>query len=560
MSASSLLPIKLDFSAIPSGLLDRQPKTSHNFTASTTTRLSDCFTPSDLPLRNPSSLTVATSSTPKQVDWQPYADSPQARAYESTAHVIGYGGAAGGGKTDLMLGKALTKHRRAVIFRREAAQLTDIVDRSREIIEDAGNLNETKLIWRGLPGKRVLLFAGLKDEEDWRKQKGRARDFMGFDEATEFTELQIRTLLTWNRTTVSGQACCAVLGFNPPSTVEQRWIITFFAPWLDGEHPNPAEPGELRWYATLDGEEVERPDGEPFTYTTRDGRVEDIEPRSRTFFPALVTDNPVFMANGYVSQLQGLPEPLRSQMLYGDMHAGEQDDEWQCIPTAWVRAAQARWTAQNQAYAGPLSAIGVDVARGGQDDTVLVRRYGAYFAMPDIIPGRETHDGATAAAPVLLALGNDYQTAQVHIDVIGAGGSVYDILKQVPGAHVTAVNGSNKAPGTDRSGKLKFTNMRARDWWRMREALDPMHGDGLALPPHPRVERELCAPKWEKQKNGIKIEDKDEVKKRLGGKSPDVGDALVLARRDLVPVDRTKTRQVQPAGRQPARSRLGRGW
>jgi hypothetical protein len=496
----------------------------------------------------------------KRIEWQPYAGSPQERAYSSPAHVIGYGGAAGGGKTDLMLGKALTQHRRAIIFRREAAQLQDIIERSREIVEDAGRLNETLHIWRSLPGGRMLAFGGIKDEADWAKWKGRARDFMGFDEATEFTESQIRTLLAWNRTTTPGQACQAVLAFNPPTTPEQRWVIAFFGPWLDPEHPHPAEPGELRWFATVDGEEVERPDGNPFTVTTRGGVVETIEPRSRTFFPARVEDNPALLANGYVATLQALPEPLRSQVLYGDMHAGEADDEWQCIPTAWVRAAQARWTTQNQAYAGPLSAIGVDVARGGQDDTVLVRRYGTYFAMPDIIPGRETHDGATAAAPVLLALGNDYQTAQVHIDVIGAGGSVYDILKQVPGAHVTPVNGSNKAPGTDRSGKLRFTNMRARDWWRMREALDPIHGDGLALPPHPRVERELCAPKWEKQKNGIKIEDKDEVKKRLGGKSPDVGDALVLARRDLAPVDRTKTRQVQPAGRQPARSRLGRGW
>jgi hypothetical protein len=44
-----------------------------------------------------------------------------------------------------------------------------------------------------------------------------------------------------------------------------------------------------------------------------------------------------------VNTLQSLPEPLRSQMLYGDFRAGVQDDPWQVVPTAWVEAAMARW-------------------------------------------------------------------------------------------------------------------------------------------------------------------------------------------------------------------------
>jgi hypothetical protein len=64
---------------------------------------------------------------------------------------------------------------------------------------------------------------------------------------------------------------------------------------------------------------------------------------SRTFIPSRVSDNPYLMGTGYMTQLQSLPEPLRSQMLYGDFHAGVQDDPWQVIPTAWVEAAMARW-------------------------------------------------------------------------------------------------------------------------------------------------------------------------------------------------------------------------
>ena len=50
--------------------------------------------------------------------WRPLPG-PQTLAYESTADVIGFGGAAGGGKTDLAVGMALTQHHRAQMFRRE---------------------------------------------------------------------------------------------------------------------------------------------------------------------------------------------------------------------------------------------------------------------------------------------------------------------------------------------------------------------------------------------------------------------------------------------------------
>jgi hypothetical protein len=48
------------------------------------------------------------------------------------------------------------------------------------------------------------------------------------------------------------------------------------------------------------------------------------------------------------------------------------------------------------------------------------------------------------------------------------------------------------------------------------------------MPPSRELRAELCAPRYEKQANGIKIEDKDETKKRIG-RSPDLGDAYVMA-------------------------------
>src|SRR5581483_8210133 len=64
---------------------------------------------------------------------------PQIRAYTSDADIIGYGGAAGGGKTDLLLGFAGTKHRRSIIFRRVFPSLRGMIERSREIFNARGD-------------------------------------------------------------------------------------------------------------------------------------------------------------------------------------------------------------------------------------------------------------------------------------------------------------------------------------------------------------------------------------------------------------------------------------
>lgn len=51
---------------------------------------------------------------------------PQTRALRSEADILFYGGQAGGGKSDLLLGAALTEQEHSIIFRREAVQLTGI--------------------------------------------------------------------------------------------------------------------------------------------------------------------------------------------------------------------------------------------------------------------------------------------------------------------------------------------------------------------------------------------------------------------------------------------------
>ena len=69
--------------------------------------------------------------------WRPLAG-PQMLAYYSPADILFYGGAAGGGKTDLLLGVARFEHHRSIIFRRVFPSLRAIIDRSREIYNPDG--------------------------------------------------------------------------------------------------------------------------------------------------------------------------------------------------------------------------------------------------------------------------------------------------------------------------------------------------------------------------------------------------------------------------------------
>lgn len=468
---------------------------------------------------------------------------PQVTAYLSQADIIGYGGAAGGGKSDLAVGKALTQHEKAIIFRREATQLTGIIDRMVEIVGHRVGYNGSDKIWRDpVPGKQIE-FGSTPNLGDETRYQGRPHDLIVFDEAANFLEHQVRFLLGWLRTTTQGQKCQALLTFNPPTTAEGRWIIDYFAPWLDNKFPNPALPGELRYAASVPNANgtssdlwVDGPgefvlhNGKPLYDFERDHyQPQDIiKPMSRTFIPSKVSDNPFLVGTGYMSQLQALPEPLRSQMLNGDFMAGVSDDPWQVIPTAWVEIAMNRWT--DRSPKGEMDSLGVDVARGGQDESIIARRHGMWFDQPLAYPGAQTPDGPTVAGLVIAA---SRDNAPIHIDVIGVGSSPYDFLDEAS-QHVLGVNVAEKAvdaqgqPEVDQSGRLKFFNIRTALWWRMREALDPKNDTGICLPPHPRLKADLCAPRWKLRDNGaIMVESREDIVKRIG-RSPDYGSAYVL--------------------------------
>jgi hypothetical protein len=172
-----------------------------------------------------------------------------------------------------------------------------------------------------------------------------------------------------------------------------------------------------------------------------------------------------------------------------------------------------------------MESLGVDVARGGRDQSIIARRHeGMWFDVPLVYPGSQTPDGP-AVAGLTIAAQRDH--AVIHIDVIGVGSSPYDFLNE-SGQQVVGVNVSEAALGSDKSGRLRFRNLRSELWWRMREALDPVNNAGMALPPDPRLLADLCAPAWSLSGSLIQVESREDIVAKIG-RSPDFGSAHVLA-------------------------------
>ena len=184
-----------------------------------------------------------------------------------------------------------------------------------------------------------------------------------------------------------------------------------------------------------------------------------------------------------------------------------------------VTAAVERW--ERTQPAGALR-IGVDVARGGDDRTVIFPVRGRYAYKPEVLPGAEWDDVVRIAGrvrQVAYELRQGDERPKVAVDIIGVGGGVADVLKQDRGLDVVEVNVAERATAEG------YAKLRDQVWFALRDWLK----DGGALPPVPELEAELVAPTYAFDTRGrYKVMSKDEIKKALG-RSPDLADALALA-------------------------------
>lgn len=164
-------------------------------------------------------------------------------------------------------------------------------------------------------------------------------------------------------------------------------------------------------------------------------------------------------------------------------------------------------------YSFSQKRLGVDVARFGSDRTVLFPRQGLATFRPVIMRNANTTDITARVALAKSKWGSELE----FIDGTGGYGSgVIDSLIQA-GHSPQEIHFSGKALDP------RYFNKRSEMWFEMADWIKR----GGALPNLPELSRELTAPLYYFQNGKFRLEEKDQIKKRLGF-SPDLADALAL--------------------------------
>lgn len=214
--------------------------------------------------------------------------------------------------------------------------------------------------------------------------------------------------------------------------------------------------------------------------------------------------------------------------LYQNRVLGEFADNTEegIIPLSWVHKAVERWRVWDAAGRPPLSGmrtLGVDVARFGEDRTVIADRCAQAVINMHMFSKAPT----TATAGNVKRLGHG---KRIHIEMDGGlGAAVYDMLKEQSVPNLRPITVSAKTSFRDKSGEMQFLNVRAAMWWHMRELLEPQNGYNIMLPPVEELILDLVTPGWEIKKDAtVVLEPKNSIKNKLG-RSTDYADAVCLA-------------------------------
>jgi hypothetical protein len=236
-------------------------------------------------------------------------EGPQTMFLESPERDVLYGGAAGGGKSYALLADVLrdasNPNHRGLLLRRTLAELTELIDKSKQLYPKAfpgAVFKEAKSIWQFPSGARIW-FSYVDDDRDVTRYQGQAFNWIGIDEITQYP-----TPYVWNylrsrlRTTDKDLGMYMRCTANPGGT--GGW-------WVKRMYIDPNPPNDPFWAKDFDT-------GKVLKYPVNHPKA-DQPLFLRKFVPARLTDNPYLFDDGqYEAMLMSLPEIERKRLLEGD--------------------------------------------------------------------------------------------------------------------------------------------------------------------------------------------------------------------------------------------------
>ena len=250
---------------------------------------------------------------------------PQERALASSADVVIYGGARGGGKTWALLMEPVRHHQNAqfsaVIFRRTSPQITNpggLWDEATKLYPLVGARPRTgSMEWIFPSGMRVK-FSHMEYEQDTLSWLGAQVPFIGFDQVETFLESQFWFMFSSNRSLCGVRPYIrATCNPVPEDDPVGGWLHRLIQWWIDKETGLPiyARGGQVRWFVRIN-DELHWGD-DPIALVAK---YPETLPLSLTFIPAKLDDNPTLVQGnpGYRANLMALPLIERERHLGGN--------------------------------------------------------------------------------------------------------------------------------------------------------------------------------------------------------------------------------------------------
>ena len=309
---------------------------------------------------------------------------PQTEFLKSSADIVIYGGAAGGGKTYGMLLEPLrhigTKGFQAVLLRRTSKQILKAGgpwDESFNIYSQIGGMpKSTTLEWEFRAGSRISM-GHIEHDNDLDSWLGAQVALFMFDQLETFTERMFFYMLSRNRSTC-GVAPYIRATCNPDA---RSWLAKFMIWWIDQDtgYPIPERAGKIRWMIRI-GRDVHwfdtKREAIAFAIANEFDEPTAMElPKSVTFIPAKVEDNKILMNKnpGYRANLLAMPQYDRERLYGGNWKERPETGEF---PFHWF---DGRWFERWPNESGLIiKTLALDPSKGKSDKT---GDYSAYIKL-----------------------------------------------------------------------------------------------------------------------------------------------------------------------------------
>jgi len=249
---------------------------------------------------------------------------------------------------------------------------------------------------------------------------------------------------------------------------------------------------------------------------------EDFIDRKKTghkYFPSLPRDNPN-LPDDYLPRLREIfDEHQQRKYIDGDWNVT--DDPLQVIPYSMLRNCVA--TKDELAAVEGEWALGVDVAELGDDKSVLCFFRGA--ACTEIEHYSRLRIDQLTAIVKQRIVEKDIASENIGVDAVGNGAGLWGNLVGAGFDARRIIAGAAEVPDVF---PHSFANLKSQLWWAVRTAvMDP--DSGFRIPDRAALIQDLTAVRYSiEQERTIAVESKDQLRRRLG-RSPDEGDACVIA-------------------------------